>query len=94
MNRSRLAKLVKRVSELPCPRCRTRRADREHGGDALGPLSAADAAELDRLMQGTWSQCGACGAVTFDLTRMSGADLDRVLAILRPVCSPALRKFL
>lgn len=94
MNRTRLTKLLRRADEIPCPRCGARRTDREHGGDGLSPLSAADAAELDRLMQGSWSQCGSCQAIAFDLTRMSDADLDRVLAILRPVCSPALRKFL
>lgn len=94
MNRTRLTKLLNRADEIPCPRCGVRRADRERGGDGLSPLSVADAAELDRLMQGAWSQCGTCGAVAFDLTRMTDADLDRVLAILRPVCSPASRKFL
>ncbi|VTR94057.1 unnamed protein product [Gemmata massiliana] len=89
--RSRITKLLKRADEIPCPRCGRRRADRKHSDETLSPLSAADAAELDRLMEGSWSQCGNCEAVTFDLTRMSDADLNRVLAILRPMCSPALR---
>ncbi|AMV23775.1 hypothetical protein VT84_05140 [Gemmata sp. SH-PL17] len=93
MNRTRLAKLFQRADEIPCPRCGKRRADRERGDD-LGPLSDADMAELNRLMQGMWSQCEVCGHVAFDLMQMSDVDLNRALAILRPVCSPALRKFL
>jgi hypothetical protein len=90
MKEHRLVRLERLIRSRPCPGCARPFPRPDPSGVDWDRLSGAEQSELIGLLAAASTPaCSRCGRSGHDLSRMTDAQLDRTLQLLRALLGPA-----